>query len=109
MDSRQTYDNAYKMRAAILVSFCVCCTALSIGIWCADMLVPAPWGGMTDSDPWAVVGIMALVNSLSLLLVVSWLMRNLPWRLLTHKFTILARAVWQDFHYWTVGDCKESA
>jgi hypothetical protein len=109
MDPQQTHDNANKMRAAILVSFCLSCTALSIGILCADMLVPPPWGGMTDSEPWAVAGIMALVNSLSLLLVVSWLVRNLPWKLLGHRFAIVARTTWQDFHYWTVGDCKESA
>jgi uncharacterized membrane protein YozB (DUF420 family) len=112
MDSQQTHvadAKANKTRAAILVSFCLCCTALSVGILCVDMLIPPPWGGMTDSEPWVVVGLMAFVNSLSFLLVVAWLARILPWRLLAHKLVMLARATWRDFHYWTVGDCKETA
>jgi hypothetical protein len=51
---------------------------------------------------------MGLVNSLSLFLLVSWLLHIFPWQRLIGGLTDLARMTWRDFHYWTVGDCQES-
>jgi len=96
-------------KVAILAAFCLCCTALSLIVLFVDLLMPPPWGGMTDQQPWTVAGMMVFVNSLSLLLLVSWLVHIFPWQLFVHKLANLARTTWRDFHYWTVGDCKESA
>lgn len=100
---------ANRTKVIILVAFCLLCTVLSVGVLFVDLLMPPPWGGMVDRHPWTVAGMMLFVNSLSLLLLVSWLVHFFPWRLSVQKLAIMARTTARDFHYWTVGDLKERA
>jgi len=69
-----------------------------------DLYLPEPWGGLASRQPWAVAGVMLLINVLSLFMLAGWLVH-----VFYARFSELARTTWHDFLYWTVGDVKEYA
>jgi hypothetical protein len=91
------------------VALCSVCTTLSVIVLGADLYLPPPWGGLASRQPWAVGGVMALINSCSLLLLAVWLAHLVRWQQLLENLGSTARATWRDFLYWTVGDLRECA
>jgi hypothetical protein len=102
-------QQANQTAARTWVGLCLVCTLLTIAVLVTDVCLPPPWGGMASSQPWAVGGVMLLINSLSLLLLGCWLIHFLHSRQILEKFADAARSAWRDLLYWTVGDVNDCA
>jgi hypothetical protein len=91
------------------VVVCLGWTVLTSAVLAVDLCLPEPWGGLTSRQPWAVAGVMLLINSLSIVLIAGWLVHLLYVCRIPQKIGLAARTTWRDFLYWTVEDVKECA